>query len=71
MRFEDRVEPFRHPYGDCILNIPINEFIQAGLPYYPLFAYRFNFEYVPEEGKRLGDSLAVMPVIKKNYWDMI
>lgn len=71
MRFEDGVEPFRHPYGDCILNIPINEFIQVGLPYYPLFAYRLNFEYVPEEGKILGDSLAVVPIVKKRYWDMI
>lgn len=59
MFFREGEQPFRHPYGSCISNIPINELMQAGLPYYPLFAHRLDFEYIPEEGKLLGESIKV------------
>lgn len=63
--------PFRHPYGDCISNIPINKLIEEELPYYPIFAYGFTFEYVPEEGKVLGDSILTSAAIADNYWNTI
>jgi len=71
MRFKDGMEPFRHPYGDCFLNVFINEFMQVGLSYYPLFAHRLNFEYIPKEGKRLGDSIEIPPFTKKHFQDII
>lgn len=71
MKFEDGVGPFRHPYANCIINIPINELMQVGLPYYLLFAYRLNFEFHKEEEKILGDSIVVESINRINFWDLL
>lgn len=71
MMLDKNSAPFRHPYGDCVSNIPINKLIQAGLPYYPIFAYSFTFEFTQQTGRILGDSVAVSTAISGSYWDSI
>ena len=72
MRKQDKDwRPFRHVHANCISNIPINELIEAGLPYYPIFAYGMGFSYRPQEGMVLGDSVIAWNDIDKGYWDTI
>lgn len=71
MKIKENAAPFRHPYGNCISNLLINKLIEEGLPYYPIFAYGFSFEYIPEEGKALGDCVQPATAIRRSYWDTI
>lgn len=36
-----------------------------------MFAYSLTFEYIPQEGRILGDSVSVKPAIDRNYWNTI
>ena len=71
MKIKENAAPFRHPYGNCISNLLINKLIEEGLPYYPIFAYGFSFEYTPEEGKALGYCIQSATPIRSGYWDTI
>ena len=68
---EKEWKPFRHNYANCLSNVLINEFMRYGIPYYPIFAYGFEFVYAPRPDRLLGESIADRRDNYNGYWDII